>query len=181
MTSGAQPVEAVLITGGLASGKTSVAIEIGEALERAALPFAVVDLDWLCWAWSPSLAQNGVHALMCDNLRSLLPNLRNQGVRHLVLARAVLSTQGMTQLREAIAPTPLRVFRLTTTEDAAVRRLRARDSGPRLAAHLERRSKFEELVARAAPDAAVLDSTNRDAGTVAAEIVGALAWAPAAQ
>ena len=25
---------------------------MGEILEYAAQPFAVVDLDWLCWAWT---------------------------------------------------------------------------------------------------------------------------------
>jgi len=176
-----EQLEAVLVTGGLASGKTSVAIEIGELLEQARIPFAVVDLDWLCWAWSPSLAADGVHTLMCDNLRALLPNLREQGIRRLVLARAVLSTSGMAQLQESVAPTPLRVVRLTATEEHAVARLRARDSGQRLAAHLARRAAFADLVTAAAADTPVVDTSDRAAADVAAEIVASLGWARAGQ
>ena len=41
---------AVLLTGPLGSGKTSVALEVGELLGSAGVPHAVIDLDWLCWA-----------------------------------------------------------------------------------------------------------------------------------
>ena len=174
-------LEAVLITGGLASGKTTVAVEIGEQLEQAGIPFAVIDLDWLCWAWSPALAAEGVHTLMCDNLRAVLPHMHAQGIRYLVLARAVLSTTGMTQLREAIAPTPLRVVRLAAAEDAAVRRIEGRDSGPRLAADLARRAHFQGMVETAAEDAPVIDTTDRAAADVAADILTTLGWTDADQ
>jgi adenylate kinase family enzyme len=41
---------AVLITRAYGAGKTTTAEEIAAALERADLPFAAIDLDWLAWA-----------------------------------------------------------------------------------------------------------------------------------
>ena len=181
MTSHAQPIDVVLITGGLGSGKTTTAIEIGEQLERARLPFAVLDLDWLCWAWSPSLEGDGLHELMCQNVRSVVPHLSARGCRHLVLTRAVLSEDGMHKLRDAVSPAPLRVVRLTTTTEHAVRRLRAResvgsDTSERLAALLAQRAAFEEMTATAAADARVIDTSDRDPATVAAEVLAHLGW-----
>jgi Ni2+-binding GTPase involved in maturation of urease and hydrogenase len=43
------PARAILLTGTVGSGKTSVAIEIGELLERGGASYALVDLDWLAW------------------------------------------------------------------------------------------------------------------------------------
>src|SRR5437764_11841947 len=89
VTRDAPEAEALLLTGGLGAGKTSVAIEVGEALESQHAAFAVVDLDWLCWAWSPSLHDDALHTLLCDNLRAVVPNMLGRGVRHVVLARGV--------------------------------------------------------------------------------------------
>ena len=168
---------ALLLTGGLASGKTTVAIETGEALEAAGVPVAVIDLDWLCWAWSPALRDDGLHALLCDNLRAVVPQLLERGLRHLVLARAVLSVEEIDALRDAVAPATLHVVLLTATDDEIVRRLHHRDRGARLEQHLARRAPFQQLVAAAARGARVVDTTQRDAPTVAADILTALGWA----
>ena len=43
--------QAALITGLFGTGKSSVAIEMADVLEQRGLPYAVIDLDWLCWGW----------------------------------------------------------------------------------------------------------------------------------
>ena len=40
---------AVLLTGVYGSGKTSVAAEMANELERRGMPYAAIDLDWLRW------------------------------------------------------------------------------------------------------------------------------------
>src|SRR5437764_15300654 len=95
VTRDAPEAEALLLTGGLGTGKTSVAIEVGEALESLHAAYTVVDLDWLCSAWSPSLQEDDLHTLLCDNLRAVLPTMLARDVWHVVLARGVLSARGM--------------------------------------------------------------------------------------
>jgi hypothetical protein len=175
------PAEAVLLTGGLATGKTTVAIEVGEALERARAPFAVIDLDWLCWAWSPDLDDSGVHALLCDNLQTVVPNMMARGVRYFVLARAVLTAPGIDHIRHAVSPMPLRLLRLTANDDEVVRRLRARDSGARLDGHVSMRSEFAQQTRAAAPSADEVDTTYDDAAAAAAKVLQVLGWPSAAE
>jgi adenylylsulfate kinase-like enzyme len=48
----ASEAEAVLITGPFGTGKSSVAIEIADILEKRGVRYAVIDLDWLCWGYA---------------------------------------------------------------------------------------------------------------------------------
>ena len=79
----------LLITGTVGSGKTSVLLEIGEALGRDGRPYAIVDLDWLAWL-RPS-AQSGatVQGVLIENLAHVAGTFRAAGVERLALARAV--------------------------------------------------------------------------------------------
>ena len=40
---------AVLLTGLFGTGKSSVAIEMADVLEKRGVPYALIDLDYLCW------------------------------------------------------------------------------------------------------------------------------------
>ena len=40
---------AVLLTGVYGAGKSSVAVELADILEKRGVPFAALDLDWLTW------------------------------------------------------------------------------------------------------------------------------------
>jgi Mrp family chromosome partitioning ATPase len=42
-------IDGVLITGVYGTGKSSVAAEIAETLERRGVPYGALDLDWLGW------------------------------------------------------------------------------------------------------------------------------------
>ena len=149
---------------------------MGEALEQVSAPFAVLDLDWLCWAWAPALAGDELHNLLCDNVRVVVPHLLARGVHYLVMSRAILTPAGLAQLGEAVAPLPLRVVRLAADDDEVARRLHARDAGPRLDAHLARRAEFARLTRSASPSALEVDTTIDDAATVARTVLRALDW-----
>jgi adenylylsulfate kinase len=181
VTRDAPDAEALLLTGGLGTGKTSVAIQIGQALESQQAACSVVDLDWLCWAWSPSLQDDDLHTLLCDNLRAVLPNVLARAVRHVVLARAVLTAHGVDELRDALSPLPLRIVRLVAADAEVQSRLEARDTGSLLATHLRRRALFETMVSAATPDAWVVDTTGRAATDVATEVMKAVRWPLARQ
>ena len=52
----ADDVDGVLITGVYGTGKSSVAAEIAETLERHGVPYGALDLDWLTWFEVPGMA-----------------------------------------------------------------------------------------------------------------------------
>ena len=43
-------MRALLVTGSVGAGKTAVLLALGELLAERDEPYALVDLDWLCWA-----------------------------------------------------------------------------------------------------------------------------------
>jgi adenylylsulfate kinase-like enzyme len=79
--------QAALITGLFGTGKSSVAVEMADALEGHALPYAVIDLDWLCWGWAGG-GEGSEHRMMLANLAPVVTNYLGAGVRYLILARS---------------------------------------------------------------------------------------------
>jgi uridine kinase len=79
--------EAVLITGVYGAGKSSVAEEIADVLEKQGAPYAVVDLDWLGWFGPEDEVTH--QRVLAQNLAAVVNNYRAAGVRLFVLAYAV--------------------------------------------------------------------------------------------
>ena len=158
--------QAVLITGPVGVGKTSLAAELGDVLAERGTVAAVVDLDWL--GWLPSAVNGSIDALILRNLEAVWPNFRDAGAERLVLARSVRDAQLVTKLREAY---DLQVVRLRASEETVAARLAGRDTGAQLEEHLAERT--EEA------DVADFEFANdgppiRD---VAEELLRRLAWA----
>jgi adenylylsulfate kinase len=126
-------VRAILLTGGVGAGKTTVLQALGELLEERAEPYALVDLDWLCWA----RPRTGTpHELLCVNLAAVAAAYADHGVESLVLARHLVSAAELEAVRAALPRVAVTAVRLVA--DAATRetRLRARDGGAELEEHL---------------------------------------------
>jgi hypothetical protein len=115
--------EAVLITGMFGSGKTSVAVEMADVLEKHGELYAVLDLDWLTWASTGDDEEGAEHRMMLKNLEPVVGNYLTAGVRHFILARSVRTSE-LESLRAALA-VPLRVVRLTVPWPEIERRLSA--------------------------------------------------------
>lgn len=116
--------EAVLITGEFGSGKTSVAVEMADMLEKRHVPFAVLDLDWLTWCATGSDDDGAEHRMMLSNLVPVVANYLAAGIRFFVLARAVRTRPELDSLRASL-PMPLKVVRLTVPWPEIERRLRS--------------------------------------------------------
>jgi hypothetical protein len=81
--------EAVLLTGLFGSGKSTVAMEIADLLERRSLTYALLDLDYLVWCSLGGPSEGTVSALLLENLAALLENYRRAGITRFVLAHSV--------------------------------------------------------------------------------------------
>ncbi|GAA1023141.1 hypothetical protein Aple_098100 [Acrocarpospora pleiomorpha] len=160
-------IKATLLTGGLASGKTAVATEIGEILHETGVPYAVIDLDWLCWC-GPS---SDVHALLEINLSAVWQNYRAAGIRRLVLARALLEPGHLTTVRRALPDVSLTVVRLTAPASTIRQRLRSRDSGATLIGHLAELDEFTAQVEQAALEDHIVPNDGRPIREVATEVL----------
>ena len=112
---------AVLITGLFGAGKSSVAIEMADMLEKRELPYAVVDLDWLCWGWAGG-TEGSEHRMMLANLVPVVANYLEAGVRYFIFARSIRTAAELESLRSALSM-PLAVVELIVPFSEIERRL----------------------------------------------------------
>src|SRR3954463_11089746 len=102
-------MRAILLTGGVGAGKTTVMQALGELLEERDEPYALVDLDWLCWA----RPRTGTpHELLCVNLAGVAAAYADHGVESLVLARHLVSAAELEAVRAALPGVEVTAVRL---------------------------------------------------------------------
>jgi gluconate kinase len=116
--------EGVLITGVFGSGKTSVAVEMADILEKRGIPYAVLDLDWLAWGWPARDEDDAEYRMMLRNLGPVVSNFLEAGERFFVFARALRHSWELDSLRATVRM-PLRVVRLLVPYPEIERRLRS--------------------------------------------------------
>jgi adenylylsulfate kinase-like enzyme len=114
---------AVLLTRVYGSGKSSVAAEIADILEKDSRPYAAIDLDWLTWFQAPDHDAHADQRMLVANLRALVDNYLGAGVRWFILAGAI-GTRAQADEIKAAVPAPMTVVRLTVPLDEIERRLR---------------------------------------------------------
>jgi RimJ/RimL family protein N-acetyltransferase len=164
--------EALLISGLFGTGKSSVAVEVAEILERRDLPFAVIDLDWLCWGFAGR--QDGAeHRMMLANLVPVLANYLDAGVRYVVLARSLRSGAEADGLRRLLRM-PLRVVGLTVPFEEIERRLGSDVTAARAEDLRDARAWIAAGEGTGFEDHVV--TNDRPLRTVAEEIVGLVGW-----
>jgi adenylylsulfate kinase len=170
------PARAILLTGTVGSGKTSVAIEIGELLEASDVPYALVDLDWLGWLRPAPASLVTQRSALAENLGLVWRTFRGAGVERLVLARYVEDSDQLEAFRGALPGVELFVVRLVASQALIERRLKARDSGAQLAEHLAETVAFAARGEQAGLEDAVVENGERPLRDVAGEVLTAAGW-----
>ena len=112
------------LTGGVASGKSSVAQQIADLLEKRNAPYALLDLDFLGWFDKGDEGGPTEHSVMLKNLAALVGNYLAVGIRLFVLAGAIRDRAELDDLKAEL-PMPLRVVRLAVPLEEIEKRLRS--------------------------------------------------------
>ncbi len=102
--------DAVLVTGVYGAGKGSLVADVGTLLEERAVPYGVLDVDWLGWFDAGAAPADQLQVTL-GNVHSVCRRYLDFGVRRLALAWSVRDRTVLDALREAV-PAPLRVIRL---------------------------------------------------------------------
>ena len=163
----------MVLTGGLATGKTAVAQEVISVAAHLGLRAAAIDLDWLGWTTG---AESDVEELIGRNLAAVAANYAAAGVDHLVLARALLRPRALEALAAVLPGWVLAAVRLEARRTTLERRLRIRDSGAELRNHLDELDDMTRRVAAAAPKTAVVVNDGRELRAVALEVMRLVDW-----
>jgi hypothetical protein len=163
--------EAVLLIGVYGSGKSSVAQEIADLLEKRNAPYALLDLDFLGW-FDTGGGPTG-HSVMLKNLAALVDNYLAVGIRFFVLAGAIRDQAELDGIRAEL-PMPVRVVRLTVPLPEIEERLRYDPTAGRREDLREAIAWIAGSVGVGIEDATV--SNDRPIREVAADILGWLGW-----
>jgi adenylylsulfate kinase len=169
---------AVLISGTVGVGKTTVGQEIATLLRDADEPHAFVDVDAIADQWPPPDDDPFNLGLMIANLECIVGNFGRAGVRSLVLAGIAESAADLDRFRAALGRCPLTLIRLVAPSATIEARLVARHEhwdAEGLRWHWERAP-----VLAASLDASVLEafvvSNDRDPRSAAAAVLSRLGW-----
>lgn len=170
-------VQALLITGTVGSGKTSVADAFGDLLADAEIPNAVIDVDWLrrSWPCPPGDPFNG--GITLRNLRAVAQNYFETGVLRLVLA-GVVESRAERDAYQAVLGVPLAVCRLRVDLPTVRQRLMRRhenDAGG-LQWHLARSGELERVFQQARVEDVAVDAAAGSVHEVAQAVKAAVGW-----
>lgn len=174
--SAAEPC-ALLVNGTVGVGKTTVADAIGDVLEKAGVPGAVVDLDWLRRCWPSPDSDPFQLELTLTNLSAVARNFRDAGATHLVLA-GVVETQDHRAAHAAAVGLPLRLCRLKVALPLVRERLTARHhcDPEGLAWHLHRSGELDSLLDSADVDDFTVDATHLAPVAAATAVLRRAGW-----
>jgi dephospho-CoA kinase len=169
--------DSILLTGTVGVGKTTVLIEIGELLETRGEPYAVLDLDWLAWLRPAPDSGATVRSVLIENLSQVAATFRAAGVRRIVLARMVTEGADIDAIRAGLGTERLVVVRLVADAQVVGERLRTRDRGAQLAAHLDEAETLDRAADAAGIGDLVVRTDDADAGVVARAVLQHAGWA----
>lgn len=132
-------IKAVLLTGTIGSGKTSLAEAVSEELHEHGIRHALVDLDWLAQVYPvPDPLDPHNMNLQLENLRVMWPNFLTAGITHAVCAGTIFNAQQLRGLRDAMPEAKITVIRVVAPSEVIKARFRARDRSRLLADFLAR-------------------------------------------
>lgn len=165
----------LVITGTRASGKTSVAVEVGRQLEAKHVRTAVVDLDDLCRVHAmPGFVAFDVLAVR--NLVAAWPNFRDAGATHLVLAGTLRTADAIAALARNFPLAPVALVRLDACAATLRARLERRDDPDALREHLAELEQVTRDVERLPIDPFVVPNDGARVAEVAQQVIEVARW-----
>jgi len=175
MDTNSDPKGILLLTGTVGTGKTTVAVEIGEKLARMDLPNAVIDLDWLGWVNVGDDFNRYDHLIM-QNLISTWGNYRAIGVEYLVLAKALLQQDPVNMLFSAFPNSSITIVRLTASKETIEYRLSRRDNGKTLHEHLTEMVDMNQVMDELNLEQATVETDNAAVEELARKVITITNW-----
>ncbi|ACQ78330.1 conserved hypothetical protein [Beutenbergia cavernae DSM 12333] len=170
--------DAVLVTGTVGVGKTSVGESLSAYLEHAQVSHALIDTDAVRRMW-PSPADDPFHlALELANVAAVAANYRGAGAQRFVVTGVLERGEDRARYAEALGAERLFVARLTADEHVVRRRLIARhdDDPDGLRWHLARRGELEAILDAAQLEDVLVDTTRLSPRDAAERIAASADW-----
>jgi hypothetical protein len=166
-------VKAILISGTMGSGKTTVLSEASDILLSKRIVHAAIDLDSLGIAHLPD---GVVDDLLFRNLASVWANYRAAGVTRLLVAEALESTLDLERIRNAIGAAEIVVCRLSTRQEIARQRVRTREPGMLQERFVRRVAELDGILDVAGLEDFSIQNDHTSVSDVARELLMRAGW-----
>jgi shikimate kinase len=170
------PVPVLLVTGPPGVGKTSVASELSEFLDKAGVPHAFVDVDSLRWCYPHPAGDPFRVKLAMQNLAAIWPNLQAAGAAHLVLVDVIESRAELSRIRAAVPGADVCVVRLRATVETLVTRVQHREPGLARDRHLQRARELAGRMDSNPVEDVLVETDGRTIPAIANEILNRSGW-----
>lgn len=161
---------AIVITGPVGSGKTTVMASLTEILEEQNVSCAGIDMDHLRWFFPKLPGHPYGGQVGRKNLAFLAANYRSVGVEVLCIADLIPGKEDRQKLVDTLPDFTVHVIRLSVPMELVEKRLRERETLERLPWYLDRAPKMERMMDARNVGDIVIDVGERDARDVATEI-----------
>jgi len=166
----------LIITGTMGAEKSAVLAEASDLLAQRRIAHAAIDLDALGLGWLPSVDRND--GLMYRNLESVCKNYAAEGVRRVLLARAMETREELELCRRAVSAREVVICRLTASIETMEKRVAARETGIRREEFVARVAELDRILDGARLEDFAVRNDGRTVTEVAREVLVRAGWIP---
>ncbi len=177
MKTSSNKVPVLILTGSVGVGKSSVADAVSELLGERSIARAVIEMDYLRYAY-PRPRDDPFHtALGVKNLGVVWKNYKAANISRLVIPHVVVSRKEVEDIETAIPGSEVLVIRLRARVETLHERLKEREKGNSLTWNLNRAIELSEQLEESKIEDFVMDTDEKPVASIAQEILAK--WLPA--
>jgi adenylylsulfate kinase len=174
---GSDRCEAVIVTGPVGVGKTTMVERLGDHLTERGLAHSLIDMDWLRSTWPRPTHDPYNTALGYRNLIDVARNALAQGSSRFVIADVVETPSQRLRYEAAIPGALVTIVRLTATIEEIRRRIAHRAGGDPDPWETDRAAELIRIMSINDVGDLVIDTTGLTPRQVASDILARLDWA----
>ena len=171
------PVPAIVVTGPVGAGKSTVAEAVAETLGMRRMRHALIDMDFLRSVYPHSGGDAFRVQLGLRNLAAIWPSLRDERIACAVLADVVERPGQAVDFERAMPGSRVTVVRLDVPMPILLSRLASRETADTIDWYRSRAPELQEIMERNGVGDIVIDAGERTPHEIAAEIIERLGLA----
>jgi predicted kinase len=166
--------EAILITGSMGAGKTTVLGEASDLLASRGIVHAAIDADGFANGFLPRSASDDV--VLFRNLRAACQSYMDAGVQKFLFAEAIETRNQIERVRELLGDPHLVVCRLTAPLETMQQRVRGREPGLLQQRFVDRCTELEGILDAVAVEDFSIANHDRSVTDVARDVLARAGW-----